>query len=321
MLRAIATEVEVSVLADLRDGRSERDGLDLLFRVMQTQLRRLPVLYVDRQLDDDLVWDFVQDFVDRRWQRTVAALLAEAVDDESLTRLLHKIGRHWLIDQVRNTDQGSVHRRLKEHLEGNPAFAPVPDGEPGAGRWRLAGTLGSPWGGRIDDLVAAAQKIPAAAVRWSDPTRRPPIAAAADLTTILRAIMTAADLQSLDLQQLTFVIMRRFPATLDPESRSVDPADDELAGREPTPEVKLLAKVEASGVASAARRVFDQLTVEERRLMPLIIDQRAVQKHLGCGRSTAYNRIVKLKALMRELVGPYEDPEQVAREVLARCMR
>jgi hypothetical protein len=34
--------------------------------VVQTQLRRLPVLPVGRQLDDDLVLDFVQDFIDQR---------------------------------------------------------------------------------------------------------------------------------------------------------------------------------------------------------------------------------------------------------------
>jgi len=318
--RAVATEVEISVLADLRDGRFERNGLDLLFAVTQTQLRRLPVLHADRRLDDEVVWDFVQDFADQRWERTAAALLAEATDEELLTRLLHRIVRNWLIDQVRKTDQGSVHRRLKDHLDGDPAFEAVPAGEPGAGRWRLAGSVEAPWGGRIDDLVAAAHKVPATAVRWSDPTRRPPITTAADLTAILREVMTAAGHQSLDLQQLTFVIMHRFPATLDPESRSVDPADDVLAAQDATPDVELLAQVEASGVASAARRVFGQLTAEERRLLPLILDQAAVQKLLGCGRSTAYNRINKLKELMREIVGPYEDPEQVAREVLALCM-
>jgi hypothetical protein len=46
----------------------------------------------------------------------------------------------------------------------------------------------------------------------------------------------------------------------------------------------------------------------------------AVQEHLGCGRSTAYSRINKLKKLVRELAGPYEDPEQVVREVLALCV-
>jgi hypothetical protein len=320
MRRAVATEVKISVLADLRDGRFERGGLDLLFSVMQTQLRRLPVLHVNRQLHDDLVWDFVQDFLDQRWQRTVTALLAEATDDDSMTRLLHRIVRNWLIDQVRKTDQGSVLRRLKDHLESEPAFEAVPAGEPGASRWRLAGSVESPWGGRIDDLVAAAHKVPATAIRWSDPTRRPPIATAADLTAILREVMIAADRESLDLQQLTFVIMHRFPATLDPESRSVDPADDVLAALDATPDVELLAQVEASDMAAAARRVFGQLTAEERHLLPLILDQAAVQARFGCGRSTAYNRINKLKELMRELVGSYEDPEQVAGEVLALCM-
>lgn len=313
-------EAGISVLTELREGHVRKGGLDLLHAVMQTQLRRLPILYAGRRLDDDLVWDFVQDFVDERWERTVAALLAEATDDESLTRLLNKIIRHWLIDQVRKTDRGSVLRRLKEHLVEDAAFEVVPDGEPGAGRWRMAGDNGPPWGGRIEDLVAAAYQVPARAVRWSDPTRRPPIAHAADLTAILKGVLAAADHQSIDLHQLTVVIMLRFPATLDPVARSIDPADDVLPAPEPTPEMELAAQVEASEVASAARRVFDQLNTEERRLLPLIVDPLSAQEHLGCGRSTAYSRINKLKTLVRELAGPYEDPEQVVREVLALCV-
>jgi len=303
----------------LQSGHVGKGFLDLLTAVVRQQLRRLPILYVDRRLDEDLVLDFAQDFAAERWERTITALLAEATDDESLERLLHRIVRFWLIDQVRKTDRGSVLRRLRDHLSEHPAFEMVPDGEPGAGRWRLVGTASVPWGGRIEDLVAAAYRVPARAVRWSDPVRRPPIAHADDLTAILRGVMTAAGHQSLDLHQLVVVIIQRFPATMDPESRTIDADGDAVAAAEPTPDLALEAQQEESEVASAAARVFAQLTPVEQQLLPLIVDVRAVQEHLGCGRSTAYNRINKLTTLIRELTGGCDDPEKVAQEVVALC--
>ena len=114
------------------------------------------------------------------------------------------------------------------------------------------GAQGPPWGGRIDDLVAAAYKVPAAAVRWRDPTRRPPIARAADLTEILKEVMAAAGHQSIELHQLVVVIMLRFPATLDPQSRTIDADSDAIPASEPTPELELDAQREASELATAA---------------------------------------------------------------------
>jgi hypothetical protein len=303
----------------LHDGQVGRDFLELLTRIVRTQLRRLPVLYSGLQLNDGLVDDFVQDFATERWKRTITALLAEATDDESLERLLQRIVRFWLIDQVRKTDRGSVLRRLEDHLTEDPAFEMVPENEAGGGRWRLAGTAGPPWGGRIEDLVAAAYKVPARAVRWSDPTRRPPIAHAADLTAILREVMTAAGHQSLDLHQLVVVIVQRFPATMDPESRTIDADNDAISSAGPTPDLALEARQGASERASIAANIFAQLTSDERQLLPMILDGKAVQTHLDCGRSTAYNRITKLKTLIRELAGACDDPEQVVLEVLALC--
>jgi hypothetical protein len=276
-------------------------------------------LYAGKRLNDDLVGDFVQDFATERWERTVTALLSEASDDESLERLLHRIVYRWFIEQVRKTDRGSVLRRLRDHLTENPEFEMVPDHEAGGGRWRLVGTDSPPWGGRIEELVAAAYKVPARAVRWSDPTRRPPIAHAADLTAVLREVMTATGNQSIDLHQLVVVIVLRFPATMDPESRTIDADSDAISSAEPTPDLALEARQGASERVSIAADIFAQLTPDERQLLPLVLDVKAVQTHLGCGRSTAYNRITRLKTLIRELAGACDDPEQVVLEVLALC--
>ncbi|MET7423616.1 hypothetical protein [Dactylosporangium sp. NPDC005555] len=293
----------------------------LLRDVMRVQLRRLPILYAGRRLDDDYVWDFVQSFVEHRWERAIPALLAEADDDESLTRLFHRTVYYWLVDQVRDTDRGSVLRRLQDLLMAEPTFEMVPAGQPGTGRWRMAGTVGSPWGGRLDDLVAAAYTVRVRAVRWSSETRRPPIAYTPDLITVVEAVMSAAGFASLELQQLVAVIVRRFPATLDAEPRTIDETHEFVPADAPTPETVFEERDDARAAASAADSVFAQLTEVERQLLLLIEDPAAVRAHLRCGRSTAYTRIGKLKALIRELAGNHDDPEQVVREVLTLCAR
>ncbi|MEU4676125.1 hypothetical protein [Micromonospora sp. NPDC023737] len=288
-------------------------------KVMRTQLKRLPILHNGRHMDDDLVLDFVQDFAEQRWERTVTAILTGASDDESMQPLLSKIVYNWLVDGVRKTDVGSVLRRLREHLTEDSTFEMVAEGEPGAGRWRLSDTDGPPWGGRIEDLVAAAYRVPARAVRWSDPTRRPPIANAADLTAVLREVLEAAGGKSVELHQLVAVIVQRFPATLDPESRAIDEERHPVQATELPPDLAWEVQLEASEQIDLAASIFAQLTSQERQLLPLLVDVSAVQAHLGCGRSTAYTKIKNLKVLIQELTGACDDPEQVGREVLVLC--
>jgi hypothetical protein len=320
ILRSGWREVGISILTDLQDGQVGKGLLDLMTKVVRTQLRRLPAAYASRSFDDDLVDDVVQDFVDQRWERTVTALLAQATDDVAIERMLHVIVYRWLVDEVRKTDRGSVRRRLHDHLTAEAMFAQVPARQPGAGQWQLTGTAEStPWDGRLEDLVAAARSVPAKAIRWSDQERRPPITAAADLTAVFYAVMTAAGHQSLEEQALVEVIVRRFPATLDPESRVLDQDRDELAAASAGSDVAWQVELDASEHADAAAGIVAQLTADERRLLPLILDVTAVQTYLGCGRSTAYTRIAKIKDLVRELAGTCDDPEQVILRVLDLC--
>ncbi len=312
--------VSTSALAEFAQAGELGDaGLRVCHRVMWSQLRRLPILHDGRRCDDDLAWDFVGGFLAERGPRAITALLAEADDDPSFERQLTVMVRHWLVDQVRKTDRGSVLRRLKDLLVEEDGFETVPDSVPGAGRWRVAGTDGPPWGGRLDDLVAAAYTVPARAIRWVSEERRPPIAAREDLISILQTIAEAADFQSLDLHQLVAVIVRRFPATLDPEARSIDGDAQDVAWDGPAPEDLLVEREEGISAAGAAAEVFARLTPSERNLLPILDNVDAVRAQLGCGRSTAYNRVGKLKALLRELTADFDDPEQVVREVLALC--
>jgi len=105
---------------------------------------------------------------------------------------------------------------LGDVLTAEDACEQVPEGEAGAGRWRLAGTSVLPWSGRLEDLVEAARgvrnvKIP----KWSSTTRRPPPADRASLVAVARAVLTAAA-GSVEVGQLVAVFVARFPVVLDP---------------------------------------------------------------------------------------------------------
>lgn len=284
--------------------------------MVRVQLKRLPGPGGGHPSEDE-VDDALQTFVVERWDRTVAALLGQASDDESMTRLLHTIVGRWRIDKVRETDRGSVRRRLHEHLTETAEFEQVPTGEPGARRWRLAGSAGAPWGGLVEDLINAARTVPAAAVRWTDPNRRPPIASAADLTAVLHAVMLAAHQQSVEEQQLVAVIVGRFPATLDPEFCAFD-AKADLPSAGLSAEQLVQAALDAETLTAAAARIVSQLNPVERSVLPLIDNVSAVRQCLGVGRSSAYNYINKLKDLIRELAGG-DDPEQIVLEVIDLC--
>lgn len=157
-------EVAVSIPSDLHAGQVGKGFLGLLAKVVHVQLRRLPGTLAGRSLTQDDFDEAMQEFLAQRRDRTIAALLTQASDDESMERLLHTIVYHWRIDEIRKTDRGSVRRRLHEHLAQVREFEQAPAGEPGTGWWQLAGTAAPPWGGRIENLVSAAHTVRAAAV-------------------------------------------------------------------------------------------------------------------------------------------------------------
>ena len=238
-------------------------GLRLLFELTREEVRRFPLLRPPGGWTSDAVWDVVHGFYVDRGPRVTVMLLAQAGDDASMARLLRRSLRNYLIDQVRKTDLGALRRRLEELLDGDPAVERVPTGEPGAGRWQLAGMAGVPWGGRIEELVATAYAVSGVRlVRWSSDARRSPIAERESLRAVAQAVLAAAG-GSLEIGQLVAVFARRFPATIELGDVPMSPEVEAVASApvEDLPEVQVL-------VAERAREVYDQLTPRERAMTP-----------------------------------------------------
>jgi hypothetical protein len=303
-------------------GRFGPAVLGLLFKLMRQECRRFPELRPAQAWDSDAVWDLVQDFFADRGARVTTMLLAQAGDDASMARLLRRSIRYYLIDRVRGTDLGALRRRLEELLAEEPAFERVPQGEPGAGRWRQAGTTGEPWGGPLQDLVTVAYAVPnVRRVRWTSGSRRGPLAERLSLVTIARAVLDAAD-GSLSVSQLVAVFAQRFPAAADlgdaPMSEEVEATA--AAPGEARPDAQVVAAEQECEAAGRARAIFEQLTARERLLLPNL-DKTADEQAgvLGCGRSQANLHAKRLKEALRRLLEPLEDHDEVAMELWRLC--
>ncbi|GLY71087.1 hypothetical protein Atai01_77060 [Amycolatopsis taiwanensis] len=265
--------------------------------------------------------DLVGKFLTERLEKVTANFLALASDDASMGRLLRKSIRYWLVDQARQTAVGAVRRAVEKVLADEQDFERVPSGEPGTGRWRLAGTAVGPWSGVIDDLVVAARVVPNVKIpKWSSTTRRPPMANRASIAAVIRAVLTAAE-GSLEIAQLIEVFVARFPVVLDPATvPRLDATEFDAPDRAAlTPEEQVIAVEEEINAAASAVSVVAMLSPQEREIVRHFGDIPAIQALLNCGRTQAYHQVKRLREKLAQLVGDSDDVRAVGLEVIRLC--
>jgi hypothetical protein len=304
------------------DGQFGEVGYNLLFTLACQELRRFPALQV-ATADDDAVWDVVGDFLVERGHGVTTMLLANASDDDSLSALLRTSLRHWLIDEVRKTDRGALRRRLERLISEDERFEVVPGGQAGAGRWRLAGTAGTPAGPPLADLYAAAWSVRDVRIPpWSSEERRAPAADAESLGRIMLAVLTEAG-GNLEPATVVAVFADRLPHALDPVE---EPLDDNgaaglVAGGEAEDPAEALIGQEADrNAVQLARDAFAHMSAEERRLLPHLDGAIGDQmKATGRGRSQTYLRVAALRERLRALLGEEQDRVRVLGELRRLC--
>lgn len=298
-------------------------GLQLLDTLMSQELSRFPAL--SRNSTDELS-DYVQDFFKDRGKKLTAALKVQASDDVSFGKFIRRSINNWLIDQVRKTDLGALRRQVQDLLEKDSRFQQVSEGEPGAGRWQMAGSTDGPWGGNPAELDATAASVSVRAVRSKRTQRRPPLGNRADLLALMEAILVQAG-GSLETAQIVDVFTRRFPGALQPIQVSLDTP---LAGNSTTtiiadphrtadPERSAIEAEESFDLKLCALTVHGQLEPLERKIALVLGNVTAVQALLGCGRSTAYLQIARVAELIKELAGHNYDPYAVLLAVQDLC--
>lgn len=308
--------VTIDAYRELQDlGHFDRLGFDLLLELMGQEVQRFPVLRPSSGWNADSVLDWTLSFFAERAAAVTAAVLAQASDLASMSRYLRRSIRNFLISEARKTPSGSVRRKIEDLLAATPKFGQVPAGHAGAGRWQLLGSPGAPFAGDPQSLVGAAYSVPGVKiVRWSG-TRRAPLASDDALIRILDAVFSTAS-GSLEVADLTWIFLQRFPAAVAPADATVDPAvfDWVVAPLEERPDV--LVAVDAQ-----AHEVYEQLSPSQRALLPHL--EKPVADHmeiLGVGRSQAYEAARHLKAVIGDLVPEDDLRGAVVLEVARLCV-
>ena len=296
-------------------GHFGRDGLRLLTELVRQEVQRFPVLRPRAGWTREAVLETVHSFFAEKGKAVTAAVLAQATDVELMSRILRRSVRNYLISEARKTPVGAVRRKIEELLAAGEEFAQVPSGQPGAGRWYLAGSVVTPWAGDLGPLVEAAFAVPGVrAVRWSG-SRRAPMASDRALSEVLQAVLKVA-LGSMEAAQLTAVFVRRFPVAVEQADATLDDEryDLAVAPLEDRPDI-------VAEVSDGARDVYEQMSASQRALLPHL--DKPVKDHmeiLGVGRTQAYEVAARLKALMRELIGADELRDEIGLEVLRLCV-
>lgn len=285
-----------------KDGRFGPDGLRLLYDLMREELRRFPALHPDvasgTQIDD-----FVQDFFISKGQALTLALTTQCQDDAAIGRYTRKSIRNWLIERARQTSIGRLRRSIETLLTSSADYEQTTTKL----FWRLTGTDGPPFSGDPSPLVAAGRVHSHGSVEGRMPV-------------VVRAIFDATAGCALEVAQLTGIVAQLSRSALDPMLVHLD---DEDAPEIPDPSLgpaDLLVQTDDElDAAVRAVEIAGHLSTQERRLVGLLDDPAAVQVLLQCGRSVAYERIRRLKALLVQLAGTDDHGKAVVAEIIALC--
>lgn len=309
-------EAAIDAYRELQElGHLDRLGLDLLLELMGQEVQRFPVLRPSSGWTADSVLEWTLSFFTERGAAVTAAVLAQAGNLDMMSRYLRISIRNFLVSEARRTPSGSVRRKIEDLLAATSKFGQVPAGQAGAGRWQLSDTPGAPFAGDPQSLVSAAYSVPGVAVvRWTG-ARRAPLASDEALVRILDAVFSAAS-GSLEVADLTWIFLQRFPAAVEPADATLDPAafDWAVAPLEKRPDVLV-------EIGAQAQEVYEQLSPSQRALLPHL--DKPVADHmqiLGIGRSQAYEAARKLKAVIGDLVPEDDLRGAVVLEVVRLCV-
>ncbi len=273
------------------DGRLGPEGARLLYRVVRTVVvgHGFPPPGERPAWDGEGVAEVAHEFLaDDRTPKRLAHLLVHAADDDSFTRILHRMVLNFLRDGGRRTEIGRLMLRLRDVLGGRDEFV----AEPGD-RWRLEKQPATP------STVAPAVLVEAAATerhvevpRWSAQTRRrAPAADAASLDRLCRRVLEAAA-GTVALDQLAQAIAPRLGLTATPLAAAADNRDpfESLAG--PHHADAVLDNLRAA-------EIFALLNRRERLLLASAgTPVRELRSVIGVGPSQAAELQARLRALL-----------------------
>lgn len=306
-----------------RDGVFGVHCLRLLTRLMRREAEKARTLEAQGERPGLTVDDLVQKFFVSKGKAVTRMLYATARSDDQFGAMLCQSVKNWLIDRSRSaTDPGALRFRLEKLLRTRPEFALVPDGQPGAGRWRLADGPDEVFAGDVGDLATAGRVVPVKPVVWNSKTRRAPVTDTPSLVRLLERIFDTA-VGTLELGQIVYAVRGRFHAQFAGEiafDHRADPSSRLVAATAAaeTAESGLDAEESEARIAFMAIRLCDRLDNDGLRILDVLDDLDEIAARLAVGRTQAYAHRAKVRAVLAELIA--DDPYRAAILAEARLL-
>jgi hypothetical protein len=293
-----------------RTGGLGPQSLALLLRLVH-QVRRasgFPPPPDHARWDDDAACEVITAMLTRpgAGQHFVTACFAQAFDPASLERLFLASIKNFLIDEAKKTPRGKLRRRIARLMDQDTSFQRVPGPPP---QWALSGhRADAVWQGDLDDLIDEAWRVRGVEIiRWnhSGPTPRATVHA---LVTVLTRVLRHAG-GAVREEDLAKVLESRFGLLAPARFTSLYADDGALA--DPVGEAGAATDADPAGVGAVAAGIWQQLTVNERLLLPYLDeDARHAAQLLEVGREQARAVLAGLKEKLRLALA--DGGEQVA---------
>ena len=231
----------------------------------------------------------------------LSRLVAQATDEASFGRLLHKTVLNYLRQQARGSARGAVLEQLRHALGRIDGVEKTP-----SGAWSLEQCAGQlQFAGDPSELVDAAYGVDDVRfVRWNSDTRRSPLAESDSLRRVLLTVLAAAAAPVSE-SVMVEVAIARFPLAIEPSPMEFK--DENTAYPDQV-------SAEAVGIA---QEIWDQLSSEERVLLAVPdLTVREVAGLFGVGKSTVDRR----RRSINNVIESY-GPQQATAEVIGILRR
>jgi hypothetical protein len=267
--------------------------------------------------------DYALEFFSARGKALTAALIATAVTDESVGKIVRKSLRNWLIGVNDETAVGALRDRVEKRLLRDPRF----ERKPPSHFWKLSEGPSEAVDVDIDALNRVANGVYVTFfVQKNDSVKRVQLGKSGELEHLLHEVFRAAA-GSLHISVIVQILAHRFPHVLDPQRAEPSPNDeDDIHGEASlVPSSVLLPEDELEQCetdlarSQLATEITRSLSEAERALVPVLDDASSAAGILGCGRSSAYERLRVLKAKLLAMSGSEADARSVLGEVLRLC--
>ena len=230
-----------------------------------------------------------------------------AHDDESLRKLVYTGLANLVRAELRRTDRGRLHRRLRD-LISSQGYVEQP-----TKFWRREDDPSSASSALVSDLLEAAWQVEVKVVRWRpDAKRHSPFAERSSLIALLDAVYDRAN-GAVHIDVLVELFGRRLGVNPVAATEALDLADDRFTAEWGSgPAEQLLEHQNERDTATVAGALWDQLSPRERQLVPhLASSARQVADAVGGGKSTVHDAMNRLKEKFRIVLRDADDDDRL----------